>query len=133
MVSNIEFPFAAIGLLIDNAVLSAASLVTIDYHEQMGKMKLKLLRIEDNASYSWTEEDFVTAINHFDAGPPGFPLGLDKKTKANLIRDNLRREFGYNLKLGSLRLGQSFLYIAVSENQETIRVCLLRKQQNANH
>jgi hypothetical protein len=90
-------------------------------------MKVKLLRIEDNANFSWTEEEFVTAMSNFDAGSTVIPLGLDKKAKANLIRDNLRREFGYNIKLGSLRLGSSFLYILVSENYETIRVCLFQK------
>jgi hypothetical protein len=99
-------------LLIDNAFNASASQMNIIYHDSLGSSKLKILRFEDDAQYSWTEEEFITTMSSFDSGFTSIPTGLDKKTKTILLRDSQRRELGYNIKLGSLRLGDSFLYIS---------------------
>jgi hypothetical protein len=43
------------------------------------------------------------------------PSGTDKKIKAGLLKDAFRREYGYNLKVASLRLGEGFLFISFHE------------------
>jgi hypothetical protein len=48
----------------------------------------------------------------FAAGSAAMPMNMDKKTKASLVRDNLRREYGTNLKIAGLKLGCSFLHIS---------------------
>lgn len=47
-----EFPFSAVGMLVDNAVLEGATLVNIIYE----KGKKGVLRVEDNARLPWSEE-----------------------------------------------------------------------------
>lgn len=67
-------------------------------------------------------------MSSFDSGFTSIPTGLDKKTKTLMLRDSQRRELGYNIKLGSLRLGDSFLYISETEQDDYIRICLFEKE-----
>lgn len=46
----------------------------------------------------------------------------DKKTKSSILRENHKKEFGNNLKLGCLRLGKGFLYVSYYGNY--VRVAL---------
>lgn len=55
------------------------------------------------------------------------PSGVDKKTKSAILRDSLRRQYGDNAKLASLRLGSGFLHVSSSENEELVRVFLFKK------
>lgn len=48
---------------------------------------------------------------------------VDKKAKATLIRENTKREFGNNLKMGCIRLGKGFLYVSYLNN--FIRVAMV--------
>lgn len=47
----------------------------------------------------------MLSLGNFHAGQMYIPSGIDKKIKAGILKDNMRREYGYNLKIGSLRLG----------------------------
>jgi hypothetical protein len=47
----------------------------------------------------------------------------DRKYKSMMQKDNLKKEFGNNLKLGSFRLGRAFLYVSYYEY--CVRVALL--------
>ena len=40
----------------------------------------------------------------------------DKKARATLQRESIKREFGNNLKMGCLRLGKGFLYVSYCNN-----------------
>ena len=51
--------------------------------------------------------------------------GCDKKIKKQILKDNLLKEFGINLKMGALRLGKKFLF--VSANGEAIHLFLCFK------
>ena len=53
--------------------------------------------------------------------------GFDKKTKKQIQKDNLIKEFGMNLKIGALRLGKKFLY--VSGNGEIIHLFFCLKDK----
>ncbi len=55
-------------------------------------------------------------MSNFGGGALLIPIGIDKKTKATIVRDNLKREYGNNVKIASLKLGSGFLHISSSEN-----------------
>lgn len=122
MVANIDFPFAAFGLLIDNAMNNDAALLKISYFHALGQQKQRLLKFEDDAKLNWTDEELLDSVGNFNAGQMYMPAGIDKKVKMGIQRDNLRREYGYNLKLGSLRLGESFLFISYNGDDSLFRV-----------
>jgi hypothetical protein len=113
---NIEFAFAAFGLLMDNAVNHAATLAKIFYHEQVGDFKEKVFRIADNAKLCWTEEEFFKTMSSFLTISIQPPAGIDKKSKTVMMREHLRREYGTNIKLASIRLGSGYLHISFSED-----------------
>jgi hypothetical protein len=102
---GIDFPFAAVGLLVDNSMNSGASLLKISYFHAYGSQKLRLLKLEDDAKLNWTDEELLETLTHFNAGQMYAPSGTDKKIKAGLMKEAFRREYGYNLKVASLRLG----------------------------
>jgi hypothetical protein len=107
---------------------SGASLLKISYFHTFGLQKLRMLKFEDDAKLNWTDEELLETVANFNAGQMYLPTGIDKKIKAGLLRDNFRREYGYNLKIGSLRLGEGFLFISYNEDNSVFRVFLLEKE-----
>lgn len=103
------------GLLIDNSMNSGASLLKISYFHQHGSQKMRFIKFEDDARLNWTDEELFQTLAHFNAGMMHAPSGTDKKIKAALLKDAFRREYGYNLKVASLRLGEGFLFISFHE------------------
>jgi len=101
-----------VGLLIDNSMNSGASLLKISYFHGYGPQNMRLIKFEDDAKLNWTDEELLETLAHFNAGQMHAPSGTDKKIKAGLMKDAFRREYGYNLKVASLRLGEGFLFIS---------------------
>ena len=55
-------------------------------------------------------------MGSFAGGAVLIPIGIDKRTKTTIVRDNLKREFGNNVKIAGLKLGSGFLHVSDSEN-----------------
>ena len=125
---SIEFPFAAFGLLMDNCIFHSASFVKIEYHEYIVDYRQRVIKIADNAKLAWTEEEFIETMGSYATESIQPPAGTDKKLKMAMVRDQLKRQYGTNIKMASLRLGSGFLHVSFSENGELIRVCLFAKQ-----
>lgn len=107
----IEFPFAAIGLLIDNSLMQGATIISIriePFEENY------CIRIDDNAKVLWNENEIIKSIRTFGAQTNPITAGGDKKVKKNIQKTNLLHEFGSNLKLGCLRLGKRFLMVSTT-------------------
>jgi hypothetical protein len=56
---GIDFPFAAIGLLIDNSMNSGASLLKVSYFLAFGAQRQRMLKFEDDAKLNWTDEELL--------------------------------------------------------------------------
>jgi hypothetical protein len=54
-VQNINFPFSAFGLLIDNSMNNGATQLKITYNHYRGFKDLKVLKFEDDARLSWSD------------------------------------------------------------------------------
>ena len=62
---NIEFPFAAFGLLVDNSVNCGASHINIYFHESFGSQNVNTIRIEDNSKIKWTDDELVDCLSNY--------------------------------------------------------------------
>lgn len=105
----IEFPFVAIGLLTDNALVQGATIITIRIENIEDKC---CIRIDDNGKNLWTEQEIIKSILTFGAQTNPITVGVDKRIKKSIHKTNSLHEFGSNLKLGCLRLGKKFLYVS---------------------
>lgn len=50
------FPFAAFGLLVDNAMNNMASYLKITYLAYNGPCRPKMIKFEDDAKLGWSDE-----------------------------------------------------------------------------
>lgn len=148
--SMIKFPFAAFGLLIDNCINSHSNFINISvidrvpsssyfnnrvpYDREKDTSSLRgldnverFIYIEDDGR-TWNNEEFPQIIFNSQVNDDLLMDVFDKKTKAMVIKDNLKKEFGINLKFGCFRLGKAFLYISGYENY--LRVALMTGKQS---
>ncbi len=115
-------------MLIDNAMNNGATLLRITYHEYTGSQRWKILKFEDDARLLWSEEELTESLLNFNGGQMYIASGIDKKIKSGIIKDNLRREYGYNIKIASLRLGEAFVFLSFNEEIQTYRIYLFQKE-----
>mgnify|MGYP000852487708 FL=1 len=72
---------------------------------------IQYILMEDNGR-PWGNDEFLRVILKFETVNSFEYQVADKKARASLLRENIKREFGNNLKMGCLRLGKGFLYIS---------------------
>lgn len=76
---------------------------------------LRYILIEDDGK-PWSNEELPNILFNSQVNDPILLESTDRKYKSLISRDNLRKEFGNNLKLGSLRLGRAFLHVSYYES-----------------
>ena len=120
MASLVEFPFAAIGLLTDNAMALEADSIMVGIGGEKGSHWIK---IEDNGKIIWSEKELIRNMASFCSQNNPVLTGCEKRVKKVILRDNGLREYGVNLKLGCLRLGKRFLLLISREASKTVISC----------
>lgn len=142
----INWPLAAFGLFVDNALITKSQNLRINYlQKQKTKPKrpnqnpmeaetkngdegqISYFLIEDDGQ-GWKSKEFLNILMNYDTVPfdPFAELGNDDD---KIYRLN---EYGLNLKIGGFRLGKSIIFVTKDEDDISIGFISVDKRFNPN-
>jgi len=128
LASSMNWPLAAFGLLLDNAVISKAQNFKIDVKTKQKRLSESIISEELKKTHS-SEEDITylqiendgDAWEYYDFIDIFMRHDVDlHKVEPNEEESGRINEYAFNLKVGSLRLGRTFIYVSKSQDEISI-------------
>lgn len=65
----------------------------------------------------------ISCLLGFESSLNLIMTGFDKKIKKQIIKENHKKEYGINLKLGCLGLGKKFLLVSANGDNFSVFLC----------
>lgn len=132
IVQMIDFPFSAFGLLLENASNYNCHDFYVEYASDSNSISSEpMLIITETNNLPFEHEELLNSIGNFEYFLSYYSLiSMDRKARAAMQRECSLREYGIFIKLGSLRLGEEFVYTVFKGAVMFVYAFMLTEDQN---